>query len=140
MTRLSLRLAGLVSGLLLATGGLSPAAAEVPVQAYEVVRAYPHDKTAFTEGLFFHDGALYESTGLYPSFIRQVQLETGEVVRQRDLPTVYFGEGMTTLNDSLVSLVAKKIIDPGEAYAKSVNRLEFKNLLQRQGIEVKGAI
>ncbi|HBI18845.1 MAG TPA: glutamine cyclotransferase, partial [Brevundimonas sp.] len=101
----SSRLAGLFAGLLLAAGGLfGPAAAEVPVQSYEVVRAYPHDRTAFTEGLFFHDGALYESTGLYPSFIRKVDLETGAVQRQRDLPTIYFGEGMTTLNGKLYSL------------------------------------
>ena len=104
MNRLSSRLAGLIAGLLLATGVSLPVRAEVPVQSYEVVHAYPHDKTAFTEGLFFHDGALYESTGLYPSFIRQVRLETGEVLRQRDLPTVYFGEGMTTLNGKLYSL------------------------------------
>ena len=105
MIRPSSCIAGLVAGLLLAAGGLfGPAAAEVPVQPYEVVRAYPHDRTAFTEGLFFHDGALYESTGLYPSFIRKVDLETGAVQRQRDLPTIYFGEGMTTLNGKLYSL------------------------------------
>ena len=108
--RASSRLAGLFAGLLLAAGGLfgpvlsGPASAGVPVQPYEVVRAYPHDRTAFTEGLFFHDGALYESTGLYPSFIRKVDLETGAVQRQRNLPTIYFGEGMTTLNGKLYSL------------------------------------
>ena len=79
MTRLSSRLAGLIAGLLLATGVCLPVRAEVPVQSWDVVRAYPHDTGAFTEGLFFHDGGLYESTGLYPSFIRQVRLETGEV-------------------------------------------------------------
>ena len=108
MTRPSSRLAGLIAslgiGLLMATGASLPAWAEVPVQSYEVVRAYPHDTGAFTEGLFFHDGALYESTGLYPSFIRKVDLETGAVQRQRDLPTIYFGEGMTTLNGKLYSL------------------------------------
>lgn len=112
MTRLSSRLAGpvagviagVIAGLLLATGAAWPVQAEVPVQAYAVVRAYPHDPAAFTEGLFFHDGALYESTGLYPSFIRKVDLDTGRVERQRDLPTVYFGEGMTTLNGKLYSL------------------------------------
>ena len=78
----------LIAGLLLTTGVAAPVRAEVPVQPYEVVRAYPHDTGAFTEGLFFHDGALYESTGLYPSFIRKVDLETGRAERQRDLPTI----------------------------------------------------
>ena len=104
MMRLSSRLARLFAGLLLTTGVALPVRAEVPVQSYEVVRAYPHDTGAFTEGLFFHDGGLYESTGLYPSFIRKVDLETGRVERQRDLPTIYFGEGMTTLNGKLYSL------------------------------------
>ena len=75
MNRLSPGLAGLIAGLILATGGVLPVRAEVPVQAYEVVRAYPHDRTAFTQGLLFHEGALYESTGQYPSSIRQVRLE-----------------------------------------------------------------
>ena len=92
----------LVSGVLALTAGAT--AARVPDQAYEVVAAYPHDPTAFTEGLFVKDGALYESTGLYPSFIRQVRLETGEVLRQRDLPTVYFGEGVAAIGDRLYSL------------------------------------
>ncbi|KAK0348637.1 hypothetical protein LTR94_036405, partial [Friedmanniomyces endolithicus] len=56
----------------------APALAETPVQTFEVVRDYPHDAEAFTEGLFFLDGTLYESTGLYPSFIRKVELETGK--------------------------------------------------------------
>ena len=92
----------LVSGVLALTAG--PTAARVPDQAFEIVAAYPHDPTAFTEGLFVKDGALYESTGLYPSFIRQVRLETGEVLRQRDLPTVYFGEGVAAIGDRLYSL------------------------------------
>ena len=85
---------------------LAPAAAvaRVPVQDYEVTATHPHDPTAFTEGLFVRDGALFESTGLYPSFIRQVDLETGAVVRQRDLPTVYFGEGVAAIGERLFSL------------------------------------
>jgi glutaminyl-peptide cyclotransferase len=82
----------------------TPALAEVPTQGFDVVRDYPHDEEAFTEGLFFQDGTLYESTGLYPSFIRQVRLETGEVMRERELSTVYFGEGIVALGDRLYSL------------------------------------
>jgi glutamine cyclotransferase len=94
------RVPALLAILLIGTA----AQAEVPIQGHEVVRTYPHDEEAFTEGLFFHEGSVYESTGLYPSFIRKVRLETGEVLRQRDLPTIYFGEGATTLNGKLYSL------------------------------------
>lgn len=104
MSRPSSLLAAFYLGLMLATGAGLRANAEVPVQGFDVVKAYPHDDKAFTEGLFFHDGHLYESTGLYPSFIRQVRLETGEVLRQRDLPTIYFGEGSTALNGKLYNL------------------------------------
>ena len=104
MVRSPLRLAVLLCGLLPAAGATLPAQAEVPTQAYQVVHAYPHDRTAFTEGLFFHDGALYESTGLYPSSVRQVRLEDGEILRRRDLPTVYFGEGLAAVNGKLYNL------------------------------------
>jgi glutaminyl-peptide cyclotransferase len=63
---------------------------------YEVVNAYPHDPAAYTQGLVFHDGFLYESTGLYgESSLRLVELETGTVLQQVDLPPQYFGEGLT---------------------------------------------
>ncbi len=104
MPRPPLRFAGLIVGLLLAVGATLPVRAEVPTQAYQVVHVYPHDRTAFTEGLFFHDGALYESTGLYPSSVRQVRLEDGEILRRRDLPTVYFGEGLAAVNGKLYNL------------------------------------
>jgi len=80
------------------------ARAEVPVQTYDVVRTYPHDPDAFTQGLFFQDGRLFETTGRYPSSLREVALETGQVLRQRDLPTIYFGEGATALDGKLYSL------------------------------------
>jgi len=104
MPRPAPRAAAWLCGAVLAFAATAPSSAQVPVQAYEVVNTYTHDETAFTEGLFFHDGTLFESTGLYPSFIRQVRLETGEVMRQRDLPTVYFGEGVAALDGRLYSL------------------------------------
>jgi glutamine cyclotransferase len=61
-------------GGLLVLAMAAPVAAEVPVQTYEVVAAYPHDREAFTQGLFILDGALFETTGLYPSTLRQVRL------------------------------------------------------------------
>ncbi len=77
----------------------------VPVYGYEVVETFPHDPAAFTQGLVFHDGYLYEGTGLYGrSSLRQVDLETGEVLRCCQLPDRYFGEGVTLWDDKLVQL------------------------------------
>lgn len=81
---------------------LSPAHAET---AWELVKTYPHDPTAFTQGLIFHDGNLYESTGQYgASEIREVRLKDGKVLRAHRLPGVYFGEGMAMWQDRLVTL------------------------------------
>jgi glutamine cyclotransferase len=67
-----------------------------------VVKKYPHDPGAFTQGLVFHGGVLYEGTGLYGgSSIRIVQLETGEILRKVDLPQSLFGEGVTILDDKV---------------------------------------
>lgn len=76
-----------------------------PYMTYEVVNTYPHDPQAFTQGLIFHNGYLYESTGLYgESSLRKVALETGEVLQQVDLPPHYFGEGLTLWGDTLLQL------------------------------------
>jgi glutaminyl-peptide cyclotransferase len=76
-----------------------------PYMTYEVVRAYPHDPGAFTQGLIYHEGFLYESTGLYgASSLRKVALETGDVLLQVDLPPDYFGEGLTLWEDTLLQL------------------------------------
>jgi len=75
------------------------------LMTYEVVQAYPHDPTAFTQGLIYLDGFLYESTGLYgQSSLRKVDLETGEVLQQVDIPEKYFAEGLTEWDDTLVQL------------------------------------
>src|SRR3974390_1539277 len=82
--------------------------AGVPEYGYEVVHAYPHDRTAFTEGLFYLDGFLYESTGLEgQSSVRKVRIETGEVVQRHDLPDQYFGEGIINWKDRLIQLTYK---------------------------------
>ena len=76
--------------------------AGVPEYGYDVVHVYPHDRTAFTEGLFYLDGFLYESTGVEGrSSIRKVKLETGEVIEQQQLPNAYFGEGIVKWKDKL---------------------------------------
>ncbi len=80
----------------------APAAADTP---WTLVKTYPHDSSAFTEGLFFHDGALYESTGLEgQSDIRKVRLKDGKILQKTALDPQYFGEGIVNWNDRLVSL------------------------------------
>ncbi|MGD0871443.1 MAG: glutaminyl-peptide cyclotransferase [Bryobacteraceae bacterium] len=82
--------------------------AEVPEYGYDVVHVYPHDRTAFTEGLFYLDGFLYEATGLEQhSSVRKVKLETGEVVQQHDLPREFFGEGIIKWKDKLYQMTYK---------------------------------
>ena len=81
------------------------AASRAPVFGYRVVHAYPHDTQAFTEGLFFHDGDLYESTGYEGhSSIRRVRLATGRPVQSRALDPRYFGEGIVAFGDRLIQL------------------------------------
>jgi glutaminyl-peptide cyclotransferase len=80
----------------------------LPVYEVDVVHVYPHDPGAFTEGLFYLDGFLYESTGLENhSAIRKVRLETGAVVQEIHLPAQLFGEGIVNWGTHLVSLTWK---------------------------------
>ncbi len=84
------------------------AAASVPIYDVDVVHTYPHDPGAFTEGLFYLDGFLYESTGLeHHSSIRKVRLETGIVLQHIDIPPQYFGEGIVNWGSRLMSLTWK---------------------------------
>ena len=75
-----------------------------PVYGYEVVNVYPHDPAAFTQGLEFHDGILLESTGRHPSSVRRVRLEDGVVLQKRELARQFFGEGLTTVGDRILTL------------------------------------
>ncbi|MFN2500653.1 MAG: glutaminyl-peptide cyclotransferase [Pyrinomonadaceae bacterium] len=80
-----------------------------PVYGYEVVNSYPHDPNAFTQGLFFHNGFLYESTGEYGgSSIRKIEIETGKVVQKSELPRDIFAEGMALLGDKIYQLTWKE--------------------------------
>lgn len=77
----------------------------VPIDVPRIVATYPHDSLAFTQGLFFADGKLFESTGQQgESTIREVELATGKVLRQVKLPDRYFGEGSTNWGKTIVSL------------------------------------
>jgi glutamine cyclotransferase len=78
----------------------------LPVRyTYDIVAVYPHDKNAFTQGLVFENGVLYESTGLYNhSTLRRVELETGKILQLYALPNQFFGEGITIFNDKIIQL------------------------------------
>ena len=81
---------------------------ETPVFTYQVVHTYPHDRTAFTQGLEFRDGFLYEGTGLNGrSTVRREKLETGQVLQRIDIPSDYFGEGITVVDGRIVELTWK---------------------------------
>jgi glutamine cyclotransferase len=80
----------------------------IPVYGVTVAATYPHDQSAFTEGLFFQNGSLYESTGeIGESGFRQSDLATGRVIRSYDLPSPYFGEGIVPWKDRLYQLTWK---------------------------------
>ncbi|MCS6937237.1 MAG: glutaminyl-peptide cyclotransferase [Candidatus Bipolaricaulota bacterium] len=78
---------------------------QIPVYGYKIIKSYPHDPLAFTQGLVYENGLLYEGTGLYgQSTLRLVELETGTVLKLRRLAPQYFGEGITIWKDRIVQL------------------------------------
>lgn len=82
--------------------------AQAPQFTYLVVHTYPHDRDAFTQGLEYHDGFLYEGTGREGhSSLRKVKLETGQVVQHIDIAPQYFGEGITVLDGKILELTWK---------------------------------
>ncbi len=77
----------------------------VPILKYEVINIFPHDSNAFTQGLVWKDGFLYEGTGLYgSSSLRKVDFKTGKVLQQYNLPEDVFGEGITIFDDKIYQL------------------------------------
>ncbi|WP_183423256.1 glutaminyl-peptide cyclotransferase [Luteibacter sp. Sphag1AF] len=77
----------------------------IPVYGYKVVKRYPHDPKAFTEGLFYEDGFMYESTGqIGASTVRRVDLDTGEVLQRANTSSGYFGEGIIAWGPKLIQL------------------------------------
>src|SRR3954470_9120943 len=99
-----------IAGILLLMGAIGfrpspPPAAAVPTYGYQVVRSYPHDRAAFTQGLLVRNGVFYESTGLNGrSGIRKVKIETGEVLQIKPLASQYFGEGITDWKGSIIQI------------------------------------
>ncbi len=75
------------------------------IYTYKIVNTYPHDITSYTQGLEFYNGELYESTGQYrESKLRKVDYKTAEVLKNINLQSQYFGEGLTVLNDKIYQL------------------------------------
>lgn len=89
---------------------------------YKVVNEFPHDNEAFTQGLEYHDGYLYESTGQYDgrSTLRKVDLNSGKIINKINLGKEYFGEGLTILDDKIIQLTWRE--DKGFIYDLSTLR------------------
>ena len=139
-------LAGVVS-LVFLDSGQTPADSGSPtLYSYRVVKTFPHDTAAFTEGLVFDDGVLYESTGGYGmtfgfadySSLRKVDLESGNVTKEILLSGEYFGEGLTVIDDSLIQLTWQNGI--GLIYNKETFTVEgnFSYLTEGWGLTYDG--
>lgn len=105
----SLKLIFALSALFVALGALIILSSEQSnkqnLYSYRVLKIYPHDPNAFTQGLIFENGSLYESTGLYGySTLRRVDLETGRILQIQNLPSNYFGEGIAIVGDKIIQL------------------------------------
>ena len=95
--------------LILLNNKTTPAATTTSNYTYSIVKTYPHDTSSFTEGLWYSDGIMYESSGSgngpnYVSTLRQVNLTTGKVIKEYTLPIQYFGEGIAVVDDEIIQL------------------------------------
>ena len=80
---------------------------DIKPEQYEckIINTYPHDKNAYTQGLFYDNGVMYEGTGQYgESSLRKVRFETGKLITELNLPAQYFGEGITAFKDKIIQL------------------------------------
>ena len=103
---------------------LSCADASVKVYKLEVVAEYPHDTQSYTQGLFFHDGQMYESTGLNgKSTFRKVDMVTGKALKRLDFDKKYFVEGSVIFGDNLYILTWESRV----AFVYDANTLEYKS-------------
>lgn len=95
-----------------------------------VVAEYPHDPAAFTQGLLLHEGSFYESAGQYgASSLREVDPETGAVMRQVDVPAAFFAEGLAMIDDRLIQLTWRE----GTAFVYDVDTFEQVGTFSYQG-------
>jgi glutaminyl-peptide cyclotransferase len=96
----------------------------------ELVRVLPHDPAAYTQGLLLHEGRLYESTGQYgSSSVREVDPETGAVLRVTNLPEQYFGEGLALVGERLIQLTWKEQV----AFVYDLHTLALRDTLHYEG-------
>ena len=117
-------------------------ASRTPEYTFKVIHIFPHDAAAFTQGLFYNDGFLYEGTGLNGrSSLRKVRLETGEVLAKVDLPGEFFGEGIALLRNEIVQLtwrsqtgfvydagnfrLLRRFTYPGEGWGLTTDGVDF---------------
>jgi len=130
----------LIGGFLFVLESEQPRAPSITYYTYSTVNTYPHDPDAFTEGLVFQNGFLYESTGLYGnSSLRQEDLETGKTLQIHMLQTQYFGEGIAIVGDDIVQLTWREHV--GFVYDKtSFNLLrEFNYSTEGWGLTYDGS-
>jgi glutamine cyclotransferase len=99
-------------------------------QSYQIIKSYPHDAHAYTQGLLYHNGYLYESTGQYgASGLRKVNLADGKVLKLKEIPKEYFGEGLCLLNNLLYQLTWRE----NKCFVYDINTFEIKNTLNIYG-------
>lgn len=109
-------------------GGDAPT--RTPTYVAEVLQSWPHDPDAYTQGLLFQDGKLFESTGLVgKSSIREVDLTSGRVLRKKDLPEPYFGEGIAIVGNDLFEITWTS----GAAFVYDAKTFEKKGQLKYEG-------
>jgi len=111
----------------------------IPVYTCNIVNTYPHDRNAFTQGLVFEDGVLYEGTGRFGySTLRRVELETGDILQIRELSAQFFGEGITIYGNKIIQLTWQSNI--GFVYDKNSFELlqEFNYSTEGWGITHDG--
>jgi len=112
----------------------------VPAQAgFKIKKTYPHDKQAYTQGLFFHNGFLYEGTGMNErSSLRKVKLETGEVLQSTMLASEFFGEGITLYKGKIIQLTWKSQMGFVYDFETMKQTSQFSFNLEGWGIEAVG--
>ena len=117
-----------------ATTNIVLTAAKAPEElTYKVIKVFPHDTSAYTEGLLYQDGYLYESTGNQgQSELRKVSLETGKVIQRAKLEPQYFGEGSAIVGDKIVMLTYREKV--GFVFDKNTFKL-LKTFSNNVGIE-----
>jgi glutaminyl-peptide cyclotransferase len=112
----------------------------IPTYSYQIINVFPHDPQAFTEGLVWGNGFLYEGTGLQGrSSLRRTELTTGKVLQIHNLPAEYFGEGITLCRDTLIQLTWQSHL--GFVYNKSSFDLlrDFSYLTEGWGLTFDGS-